>query len=673
MKYSDKFSKIILLSMILILCHLKTFGQIEIIETEREYYGTTDRQCFTRLQLQQMLTSPLFEIMSVLNKKYWSYLGPSDIDYLYTYFDFDMDYESIQWGFSGDAWLTVYQKHGRKNILIFHTRKDCFYGIMNEFSQHAEGITTMNSNYLSTVYRFGSDKVEFRDYSSWDENAERYKKGYIILSYNIKEIEDATADAKKKKDDLDRRYAESDSLYHHYFNKGNDFMHEELYEQAISQYEQAKDAYYFYGVSRLEDYGPGSEIEEIIDKCRFLMCKRKINKGDSLLNEQQFELALSVYYEVLECIDNRQVVIPKIMLAKDEIKKKKIESLMRDANQLELQKNLDAAFNNYNEVVRIDSSNIMAKQKLHEIRVAKEILRRRTTTIFSYKELMPMEYHYIIDNKIIKDVENVISASSNGKLAFSYVIFFDTTGVNKSHLLSKSISEKKLAMLFPSVSTYSLPPTYVAGYYVASEETIDVDMYWNTSRIKIISKHNGIKNSDPEKFSNKEFDAFKSKHFQYGSYLFEVKVKTVNNKTFSDITCIKYDSYSGVSPIILSALIPGTGTIKIGENKGEGWLTLVSCLSSACMGIIYERSSEKYYKQYLDANDPDEKKYYQDQSNGAHSAALIWASISAIFYLSDLGRVVAHVVKNQRETSEFRNDLKRSPVIVKKEIVTIEE
>ena len=152
-------------------------------------------------------------------------------------------------------------------------------------------------------------------------------------------------------------------------------------------------------------------------------------------------------------------------------------------------------------------------------------------------------------------------------------------------------------------------------------------------------------------------------------YIFKIKDKEVNGKSFSDINLVNFRTV-GPNAALLSMLMPGMGALKVTYGQ-KGWGRFTCFLISSGLAIGSKLYSDAQYKSYLNAtNQTDIDKLYKN-ANISHKVALISGAVSASIYLHDIIWVLSKGAKNKKSSKILRNKLKQGPVNVQNQKIKL--
>ena len=391
-----------------------------------------------------------------------------------------------------------------------------------------------------------------------------------------------------------------------------------------------------------------------------------------MYSKSEFESALKIYNQAKSFNSTSYVLQEKISLTNAKILEKKVEVIKKTAINYFNNKKFEKAIDSYNSILQIDNANVYATQKIKEIHEIKNILTKRKTNIFSYKETNSLDFS-LFKTDLLYDINSKINNSRNGFIDLNYKISFDTLGHNHSSIIKINSSIKNYDTFLSSISKKTVKPSIEGGYFLATNENIKFDLKWKSKKTKfkysskkgVFQCHNNINLnvSNIENYIN-------AQNFNYGKYIFEIKNKVANGNSFDDIKLIKY-KMAGPGSALYSILMPGMGTLKVTYGS-KGWGRFTFFLLSSCLAISSKLYSDEQYINYEKAAArTQQNKYYENYTLGYHSA-LIAGSISASIYLYDILWVFSKGIKNLKQSKSLRQQLHKGPVIIENQSITIQ-
>ena len=156
-------------------------------------------ECFTKHQLIKMQNSSIEDIRMFLNTKGWSFDGAKSNQSI-QYFKYPLLYNIVQWGkssYSNGDKIILYNYKSKPNIIIYQSNSICFKELLNSFTLTSNGVTKIDGEILTTMYKENAITIEFREYKNDYSNNQ-----YSILVYNsaflFEEIKALKTDTTKK-------------------------------------------------------------------------------------------------------------------------------------------------------------------------------------------------------------------------------------------------------------------------------------------------------------------------------------------------------------------------------------------------------------------------------------------------------------------------------------------
>jgi hypothetical protein len=607
--------------------------------------------CLSKHQLFKMQSSSLDDIRLFLNDENWSFDGAKS-NQTYNYFDYPINYNIVSWAkssYSNGDNIILYTFPGKPNIVAYQSSYSCFNELLKGFIS-TKGKTSVDEDKLVTTFKENSITIEFREYKN-DYSSRKFS----ILVYNstalfqeiknLKEIDDAL---KKAEVEIKNKY---DSL-----------IKEAEYHSSVGEFEIAKSKYL--DAQEIEN---NTSLQSKIDLCNNSIYQKLIDEGDSLYTENKYELALSIYMKARNYTESLIVLENKILLTKNKILDNKIKTIQIQADVNFNDKKYESALANYNSVLDLDKSNEYAIEKIKQIKIILNILEKRSTTIFSYKATNTNELSRF-KNLILEDVNYQVNRHKEGFIDLSYLISFDTLGNNLSTIKNISTSLKgDIASLSNIDKKGILKPSSESGYFLASQENLNLNLKWSTTKNLFKSKSKGIfpdfyrDQNSVESFINKQ-------PIKYGNYFVETKNKEINGDLYTSINLVKYRTI-GPSAALYSMLMPGLGSLKVSYGN-KGWGRFTSFLLSSGLAIGSKLFSDSQYKSYLGATNQADIDNYYDKANISHKIAISSIGLATTIYLYDIIWVLSKGAKNIKDSRPLRKQLQQGPVQIQNQSIT---
>lgn len=611
--------------------------------------------CLSKHQLFKMQSTSLDDIRMFLRNESWSFNGAKS-NQSFNYFDYPINYNIVSWEkYYSDGDIILYNSPGKPNIVIYQSNSICFNNIFKSFI--SKGKTSIDEDKLVTTFKEGNITVEFREYKN-----DYSSRQFSILLYNSVVLNKEIQTLKEQDEALKKAQAEVKKKYDNALAEADMAFSSNKFEIAKIKYLTALE---------IEN---NIFVKSKIDLCDKAICEKLISKGDSLYNANQYDNALSIFIESKECSNYQLMVQQKIKKTERKILDGKINTIqVKGEAYLEDQK-YDMALEQYNSILLLDKSNFMASEKIKQIQEIKKILAIRSTTVFSYRKTNNADFSQF-KNTLLNDVSLQINKNKDGFLNLNYLISFDTEGTNLSLVKNISTSLMDYSNYLTSISQNGiLKPATEGGYFLASKENLKLDIKWSTAKVSYKVNSKGIYQSEYiDQSTNGTTIPIKSfinrDHFMYGKYIFKIKDKEVNGKSFSDINLVNFRTV-GPNAALLSMLMPGMGALKVTYGQ-KGWGRFTCFLISSGLAIGSKLYSDAQYKSYLNAtNQTDIDKLYKN-ANISHKVALISGAVSASIYLHDIIWVLSKGAKNKKSSKILRNKLKQGPVNVQNQKIKL--
>lgn len=631
---------------------------LAIFSTVNFYNAQNNTSCLTKFQLIKMQKTSLDGIRGFLTNNGWGFDG-AKTNQSFNYFDYTLNYNIVQWGnsdYRNGEKIILYTGPHKSNIIIYQSTQECFISLQELFSSNLSGLTTVGENSLTTVYNENEISVEFRVYKN-DYTARQFS----ILVYNTEAYGNEIESERQKEKELTRVQEETEENYQNALSEGNNLFALKKYNDAKTQFNIANKIKY------------DNIISNKIEECSNLIFNDLINEGDHEMLLNNFEKAKGLFLKAKNYAKESNLTQDKINSAKNKISEINAIERLIIADDFFLKNKLESALNEYEEVLKISPINYRASEGIRKINEIKNTLFERKTKIFSYKETNPEDFFYF-KNKLNDYLKEIVQSKRDGQLNFDYKIEFDTSGINKSKLKSTNLSnlqdENSLRI---NLKSTPLPPSKKFNYFVQSNELIKTELKWHTDVIKFKSNSRHIYSNDKLESNNYYTisNFIKKQNFKYGKYIFEVKTKTSNNKSYNDISLVKYKTGAGPSCVFYSMIMPGMGTLKVTHGE-KGWERFAWFFISSSLAVGSKLYSDDMYKKYLTATNQKDIDDYYKNANISNKAFLLSGSIAASIYLYDVIWVFSKGIKNKIDTKYLRKQLRKNPIEIQNQTLVIE-
>jgi hypothetical protein len=600
-----------------------------------------------------MQSSSLDDIRMFLNNESWSFNGAKS-NQSYNYFDYPINYNIVSWeksSYYNGGNIILYNSTGKPNIVIYQSNSSCFNDLLKSFTS-TKGKTSVDEDKLVTIYKENSITIEFREYKN-----DYSSRQFSILVYNSTALYQEIQILKEQAEALKKAEAEQKKKYDNAIAEGDLLFSSSKFELAKLKYLTALE---------IEN---NVLVQSKIDLCDKAICEKLISKGDSLYNANQFEKALSVFTEAKDCSKSLISLKEKIKITERKILDGKINTIQSKADVFFNEKKYDLALDNYNSILLLDKSNVYASEKIKQILEIKNILAKRSTTIFSYKSTNKNDLIQF-QNLLLDDMKLQINKYKEGHLNLNYLISFDTLGNNLSVVKNISTSLTGYTTNLSNITSNGiLKPSSEGGYFLASQENLTFDVKWSTTKNLFKSNSKGIFQKEYPNQNLNSVESFINKQpLKYGTYIFEIKNKEVNGKSYSNINLVKYRTV-GPEAALFSMLMPGMGSLKVTYGK-KGWGRFTCFLLSSGLAIGSKLYTDAQYKSYLGATSQADIDKYYNNANISHKIALISGGISATIYLYDIIWVISKGAKNLKYSKPLRNQLQQGPVQIQNQSIS---
>ncbi|MFT5077257.1 MAG: hypothetical protein ACJAX7_002388 [Saprospiraceae bacterium] len=609
--------------------------------------------CLTKHQLFKIPSSSLDDIRMFLNNENWSFNGAKS-NQSYNYFDYPINYNIVSWeksSYYNEGNIILYNSTGKPNIVIYQSDPICFNDLLKSFTS-TKGKTSVDEDKLITIFQENSITIEFREYKN-----DYSRKQYSILVYNSNALLQELQILKEKEDALKRAAAEQEKKYENALAEGDILFSSSKFEEAKLKYLTALE---------IEN---NVLIQSKIDLCDKAICEKIISKGDFLYNANKYEMALSLFKEANNCSKSMLTLQEKIKITEKKILDGKINTIQDKADLYFNDKKYDLALDNYNSILLLDKPNVYASEKIKQIQEIKNILEKRSTTVFSYKKTNKNDLIQF-QNLLLDDMKLQINKYGEGSLNLNYLISFDTLGNNLSVVKNISTSLTAYTTNLSNITSNAiLKPSSEGGCFLASQENLTFDVKWSTTKNLFKSNSKGIfQNEYPNQNLNSVENFINKQPFKYGKYISEIKNKEVNGKSYSNINLVKYSTV-GPEAALFSMLMPGMGTLKVTHGK-KGWGRFTCFLISSGLTIGSKLYSDSQYKSYLNATSQTDIDKYYTNANISNKIALISGVISASIYLHDIIWVISKGAKNLKSSKPLRRQLQQGPVQIQNQTIS---
>ncbi len=566
------------------------------------------------------------------------------------YFSYNLDFSVEKWQIkttsSFEGYLFLYYKQGIPNLVIYQASYSCYDKVIKS---QGNGIRKDISNRELDGFRVQKPSgisMEFRNYKNKNSSKMRYsvlvfdqsslskliqvkKDTAFAVAARLKfekvkkETEKREAEARVKAEDDARKMAEKSRKEKIEQSRisGDSLSNRELFESAISQYTLAKNYSLPSETKIIKELD--AKIQECIVKNNILKVADLIFSGDSLLKEKKYSQSLIKYKEARSFLTFN--LSEHISFSN---KKTTLDKKILDAQNIS------------------DAIELSSRDQSYKLYNPEE-----------YRKFITLNYNYIysmiLNNKI------------SGSIYYTTVIKFDQKGKNLSFVKVSSSSNIKLNTYISNKIVSGLLPIQRLNYYIPSNEEIKFSINWETKSFKAKYKKKNIKYG--ENFNNDiacsvPIERFiKQQSYKNGSYKFEKLEKSVNGRTYSDLSLVNYRNNLGPVKCLYSFVLPGLGKRIITEGqKGGG--TIVLFLISTAISVGSKIYSDNQYNSYKNAINVSEKNTAYDAANMSNKIFLISGGIAATIYLYDIFWVFGKGISNNKQSTLLKSQLKKAPI-----------
>ena len=611
--------------------------------------------CFNHKQLSRMTSTTLEDVNYFLSNENWNNSNAEN-NTSSNYFKYELDYTLYKWDkySSGNtSYLQLFKSANKPNVIVFEPSESCFNNLLTEVASKFPIKTVESTDYSTKTCTDGKLTIEFRKYNTY-----RSSGTFALLYYHAPSLYAEIIRVKKNEDEKIRLEKQRISRLEEVYNEVETLKNEKQFDQALAKYESIS------SIVTEEDNLSYKMNELKKEKCIYF-----IQKGDEFFEYNDFEKAVEHYKLAQDCDDESFGVSKKIRAANIKIKEIKVSQKMAEANSFLENKNYYAALKSYKEIYLLDPNNYFSRNKIDEIKSILEVLELRKNTIFSYKETNNGDYTSLLKN-ITKELNSISKTSSDGNLSFEYRIAFDTMGSNTTNYFISNSTSPLFATSLNKIPVTSLTKPMLKGFYIASKENVAFNLNWKSNLIELKSSGSGIKQVTSVNLDQQPLINFINQQvYSYGKFAFEVKNKTLNTSSYTDISLVSYKNDAGPLCTFYSMLLPGVGTLKVTHGE-KGWGRMTTFILSTGMGILFNSLANNEYNQYKKAVDKSSSDTHYKAANLYTNTSLGMLSFSASIYVYDIIYVFSKGCKNVYESKGLRKSLRNAPILVKSEEIT---
>lgn len=334
--------------------------------------------------------------------------------------------------------------------------------------------------------------------------------------------------------------------------------------------------------------------------------------------------------------------------------------------------NFFEALAQYNEALKYNPANHTVIQiKIDKTKRILDVLYQRRTTTFSYKETNPAEFD-LLRNSLSFEMNSLTRNHKSGIADFQFTVSYDTLGKNLSFYKINSSSIDSFSNNLLSIRNAAfLKPSVLEGYYIASQESVALNLKWQTNRIACKSSARGLKPSVNNMNCGSTISNFiNTQNYTYGKFVFDVKEKQLNEASYTDVSLVKYNTGGVAWSCLYSVLMPGMGSVKLSGGK-KGWGRFACFIVSGGVAAGLKLYSNQQYNKYLSATDQASMNKYYNSSNKANHWFWISGGVAASIYLWDIAWVVTKSIKILKESKPLKDKIRTQPISIQNQEISI--
>lgn len=635
----------------------------------------TNGQCLNETQLFRMFKTSLSDIKTFMSNEGWYYRGVVNDETVFLQ-DVSVNFQKEEWSNNYGDKLQLFIQNNKIQLVKYLAKEYCYNSIydfivnnknLKQYSFDGGSINEVNQNgiviHVLTGASIDIESNEIRLFNKTSMNniiqtvrnkeeeakrkfakvnqlidslleAKNYDKAYYVLTQNMDIHKD-------KRDVLEEKLNFcTDKIQDYCSAKVDSLMSIQKYKEALS--ECAKFKKYTY----IDVY-----LENLIGECSEKYFDFIISEGDNLANKDLFDEAISKYNEAFFIDFRKDELDSKIEEVKQRRINKVTSDLIKQAKQLEYQKNYRSAINKYEEIFVYDAQNGIAKREINKLNQLLAFLNKRLTYIYDYAEVAPENFTYL-KTYLSDELNDYISTKPKGNVNLQYKVVFDTLGTNNSVYELNSTNKTLLSIVDANKVSNYVKPSIISNYHVASSAQLDVKLNWLTQDVSVTSGNKGLKFSNENYKSKSELSSFiSSQPFKYGTYQFGIKQKNCNGVVYEDITL---DNYNVRGPLnfIYSAVMPGWGMRKVTYGE-KGWGTTTTFLLSvgASIGCLIAGAA--------------------DGNESLMTTGIIAGGFAGAIYVADIFSVIGKGFKNVKRSADIRQKLRNGNIVIKSEKIEV--
>ena len=261
-----------------------------------------------------------------------------------------------------------------------------------------------------------------------------------------------------------------------------------------------------------------------------------------------------------------------------------------------------------------------------------------------YANTNPFEFGDL-NTQLLKKLDSISNGSESGTLGFNFTIQFNENGKPKNEFLSSSKerrNEKNYGQLGNFLMNYDLTPSQKCNGFIKSEDTIKVQLSWETSNKTYIY----AEDSKSDIYQS----WFAARNLQYGKYTISTKEKNLNGKIFRTISVDDMTTVGGEA-VIQSMFIPGSGIKSASYSKQNGKAQFWGVLLPLTLSVATHFASTATYNQYI--KEPTDENY--DIANNLNKGSIVLGGWSIINYFRQIFKTGKIVHENTADKEKLNS------------------
>lgn len=352
---------------------------------------------------------------------------------------------------------------------------------------------------------------------------------------------------------------------------------------------------------------------------------------------------------------------------KQQVLRDSIVKIKSNAEQKFQNKEYDQAVLLYEDILKLDSSNASARQKINEINELLIFLNERKVKTYNFSQLENVNFKNNV-KLLQEDLVKYMNPFDNGDLILDFHYSFDTLGLNRSVYKIEGSNSNTYRPQFDNVlKQFLLPSPSKYGYFVNATTDNKYNISWESDEKLFRYTSKGITQLKGESTEDVLFQNYITKLNSYGDYSIKCKSVKINNDTFLNAKVSFYKTKAGPANVFYSLFLPGIGSKKVtyGE-KGTG--RFVTFIISSALAYGMNSYSNKKYDLYMNTMGEESLKFY-DQANKANKIFLTSFGLATSIYIYDVFYVIGKGVKNKKNQKEINSKIPNLNTIVQDNII----